>query len=190
MSVAAMHNNRSLASTLSAAYEAKPNEKAPSQAEARAQLNVSIVTVSLEVSIKSQNESLALLYKSAITSLNDALYAYFGENAIQNAAGLDNTPEGTAGRIVSQSTAFFEAFKKQHPGEDETEVLKKFMHTVREGMERGFREARDILQGLGVLGGDIAANIDKTYELVQKGYADFESAQLAKLSKPPEEAVS
>lgn len=181
--------NGSPASTSSAvANSAKTHEKAPAKHDAKAQLNASIVTASLEVSIKSQNEPLALLYKSAINSLNEALYAEFGENAIQNAASQDNTPEGTAGRIVSLSTAFFEAYKQQHPSEDEAESLKTFMHTIKEGMERGFREAREILQGLGVLGGDIAANIDKTYELVQKGYADFEAAQMARISAPAEEA--
>ena len=190
MSVAATYSYSSLSSTISAAYGGKAQDRLPSQAEARAQLNVSIVTVSMEVSIGAQNEPLALLYRSAIDHLNEALREYFGPNAIENAAAQDNTPEGTAGRIVSLSTGFFEAFKRQHPGEDEVEVLKKFMHTIREGMERGFREAREILQGLGVLGGDIAASIDKTYELVQKGYAEFEAAHMARLSPTAQDTAA
>lgn len=101
----------------------------------------------------------------------------FGENAIQNAVSQDNTPEGTAGRIVSLSTGFFEAFKQQHAGEDEAGVLEKFMATIRSGFEQGYNEARDILQGLRVLNGDIASNIEKTYALVQQGYAEFEAAR-------------
>ena len=58
-------------------------------------------------------------------------------------------------------------------------LLQKFMDTMRSGMEKGVTEAREILQGLGVLGGDIAANIDKTHALLTKGYADFEAAQTA-----------
>lgn len=152
-------------------------ETIPTQAEAREQLNASIIKASIEVSINSQNEPLALLLKSAITGINDLLKPEFGEDAIQNAASQDNTPEGTAGRIVSLSTGFYEAFKAQHEGEDEADVLKKFMSTIRSGFEQGYGEARDILQGMKVLNGDIASNIDKTYELVQKGYADFEAAQ-------------
>jgi hypothetical protein len=34
-------------------------------------------------------------------------------------------------------------------------------------------EAREILGGLNVLDGDIASNIDKTYDLVQKKLNDF-----------------
>ncbi len=50
------------------------------------------------------------------------------------------------------------------------------MKTIRSGFEQGFKEASDILQGLNVLQGDIASGIQKTYELVQKGYADFEAS--------------
>lgn len=147
------------------------------QAEQRTQLNVSIVQASLEVSISSQNDPLALVYKSAIESLNDTLKADFGENAIQAGASQDNSPEGTAGRIVSLTTAFFDAFKRQHPGEDEDTVLQNFMDTIGRGIEQGFKEAREILTGLNVLKDGIAGNVDKTYELVQKGLADFKAAQ-------------
>ncbi len=154
----------------------KAGDKVSTQADARPQLNTSIIQASIDVSISSHNEPLALLFKSAITGINDLLKPEFGENAIQNAVSQDNTPEGTAGRIVSLSTGFFEAFKQQHVGENDADVLKKFMSTIRSGFEQGYKEASDILQGMGVLNGDIASNIDKTYQLVQKGYADFEAA--------------
>lgn len=154
------------------------------QAEAHAQLNASIVQASIEVAISSKNEPLALLLKSAITGINDLLKPEFGENALQNAVSQDNTPDGTAGRIVSLSTGFFEAFKKQHVGENEADVLKTFMATIRGGFEHGYNEARDILKGMNVLNGDIAGNIDKTHELVLKGYADFEAAQSSPADTP------
>ena len=166
----------------SAVSTEKQSGMLPTQAEARSQLNASIVSASFEVSINSQNEPLALLLKTAITGINDLLKPEFGENAIQNAASQDNTAEGTAGRIVSLSTAFFEAFKTQHPGEDEAAVLKNFMSTIRGGFEQGYKEASDILQGMKVLNGDVASGIGKTYELVQKGYADFEAAQSSRIN--------
>ncbi|MBA5605270.1 DUF5610 domain-containing protein [Duganella sp. FT3S] len=146
-------------------------------AQAKLQLNASIVQASLTVSIGAQDDPLALLLKSALTGINEALRGQFGDNAIQNAMAQDNTPEGTAGRIVSLSTAFYGAYQKQHAGEDPQQMLSNFMATIKGGMEQGFKEARDILTGLNVLNGDIASNVDKTYELVQKGYADFEAAQ-------------
>ncbi|HJU99441.1 MAG TPA: DUF5610 domain-containing protein [Burkholderiaceae bacterium] len=153
-------------------------------AQAKAQLNAAIVQASLTVSIGAQDDPLALLLKSALTGINEALRGQFGENAIQNAMSQDNTPEGTAGRIVSLSTAFYGAYQKQHAGEDPETMLSNFMATIKGGMEQGFKEARDILTGLNVLNGDIASNVDKTYALVQKGYADFEAAQRKAASAP------
>lgn len=151
-------------------------------AKAKADLNASIVQASLTVSINSSNEPLSVLLKTALTGINEALKDDFGENAIQNATSQDNTPEGTSGRIVSLSTAFFEAYKQQHPGEDEGELLNKFMDTIKGGVEQGFKEAREVLDGMKVLNGDIASNIDKTYELVQKGFDDFVSAQQSRIA--------
>jgi hypothetical protein len=141
--------------------------------DAHTQLNVSILQASVDVSITSGNEPLALLLQSAIAGINDILEPEFGQNAIQNAASQDNTPEGTAERIVSLSTGFYETFKQQHLGEPEADVLKQFMAIIRGGFEQGFKEAREILQGMNVLNDEIASNIDKTYALVLQGYADF-----------------
>lgn len=146
-------------------------------ARAKMQLNVSILQESASISLNSENDPLALVYKSAITSINEQLEADFGPDAIQNALGQDNSPEATAGRIVSLSTAFFSAFQQQHSGLEGDEALNRFMETIKGGIEKGFKEARDILQGLQVLNGDIAANVDKTYELVQKGLDDFVANQ-------------
>jgi hypothetical protein len=157
-------------------------------AQARLQLNASIVEASLTVSIGAQDDPLALLLKSALTGINEALRGQLGDNAIENAMGQDNTPDGTAGRIVALSTAFYGAYQKQHAGEDPEQMLSNFMATIKGGMEQGFKEARDILGGLNVLNGDIAANIDKTYQLVQKGYADFEAAQRKPAGEPSPDA--
>lgn len=144
--------------------------------KAKLQLNASILQASLNVSIGAENQPLSLLYKTAITNINESLKAELGDNAIQNAASQDNSAEATANRIVSLSTGFFEAFKKQNPGQDDDATLQKFMDTIKGGFEKGFKEAQTILKGLNVLQGDIASGIDKTYELVQKGYADFQAA--------------
>ncbi|WGG49334.1 DUF5610 domain-containing protein [Rugamonas sp. DEMB1] len=66
-------------------------------------------------------------------------------------------------------------------------MLQKFLDTIRGGATTGFSEARGILRGLNVLGGDIASNIDKTQELVDKGYDDFLAAHK---SKPATDAAA
>ncbi|SDA63805.1 MULTISPECIES: DUF5610 domain-containing protein [unclassified Janthinobacterium] len=182
-------NSASSLSSVSSSAAGKEEKVQPKDASAtemsvndrtRLQLNASIMQASLNVSIGSENEPLALLYKTAITNINEALKGQYGDDAIQNAASQDNSAEATAQRIVSLSTGFFDAFKKQNPDLDDDAALSKFMDTISGGMEKGFKEARDILGGLKVLGGDIAGNIDKTYELVQKGYADFIAAHSSK----------
>jgi hypothetical protein len=175
-----MVNPVSSAKTGAAVVEPTVSKEQPAAAstasprvQARDQLNAAIVQSSISVAIGSGNEPLALLYKSALTGINEALAPDFGPDAVQKAAGQDNTPEGTAGRIVSLSTAFFDAFKAQHKGEDEGAVLQKFVDTIQGGVDQGFKEARGILGGMKVLQGDIAGNIDKTESLVRQGLADF-----------------
>lgn len=143
--------------------------------EQRSRQNAAIVASSETAAIRAGNEPLALLFRSAIDQINAALEPTLGANAIQNAANQDNSPEGTAGRIVALSTGFFEAFKEQHPDEPDDEVLKSFMETIRGGFEQGFNEAKGILKGLQVLDGDVADGINRTYDLVIEGYAAFEA---------------
>ena len=139
------------------------------------EVNASILTATAEVSVSTGNRPLAMLLKAAIEHLNEVLEPELGPNAIQAAVDedVDVSPEATAQRIVSLSTGFFEAFKAQNPNEDEAVLLDRFMETISKGIEQGFSEAREILDGLQVLEGDIATNIDKTYDLVQEGLNEF-----------------
>jgi uncharacterized protein DUF5610 len=159
--------------TVSELAHAKNAEK--TQLTAQEQLNISIVQATINVSVSSGNEPLALLLKSAIEGINDVLQATHGDNAIQAAydSGLDVSPEATAERIVSLSTAFFSSYQEQHPELSQEEAVSAFVDVISGGINQGFSEAREILDGLQVLEGDIASNIDKTYDLVQTGLASF-----------------
>ncbi|MDX8400221.1 MAG: DUF5610 domain-containing protein [Gallionellaceae bacterium] len=138
-------------------------------------LNQQILSSSLEVSLSSGNKSMALLYRSAIENINQALEPTLGANAIQNASasGIDNSPQATADRIVSLSTAFFGKYQAKHPEKNLDTALQDFSKLIGGGINKGFSEARNILDGLSVLKGDIASNVDKTYELVQSGLKSF-----------------
>ena len=156
---------------------------------AKQQLNAAILQSSLEVSLSSQNDPLSLVYKSAIENLNDILKPELGDNAIQNAASQDNSPEATAGRILSFIKSAFGLFSQNSKTDDSTDGtdsadgtadtskrdanIDKFMSLIQKGVDQGFDEARGILSSLKVLNGDIASNIDKTYEILKKGIADF-----------------
>ncbi len=139
------------------------------------QQNAAILQSAVDMSISTGNESMSLVLKTALEGINEALKGTLGDNAIQTAydSGIDVSPEATAERIVSLSTAFFDQYLQQHPEMDQEEALVAFTDIIRSGIETGFAEARNILAGLNVLEGEIAANIDKTYDLVQEGLKSF-----------------
>ena len=150
------------------------SELAQTRNDAKKALNAAIIQSSIDVSSASSSPQ-GLVLKAALEGINDALKASMGDNAIQNAydSGLDVSPEATADRIVSLSTAFFDAYKGQNPNLNEEEALTKFIDVISGGIDTGFGEARDILSGLSVLEGDIATNIDSTYDLVQEKLQAF-----------------
>jgi hypothetical protein len=144
-------------------------------ASIKQQHNASILQANLNFSVSAGNESLALLYKTTIEGINDVLQAEFGDNAIQNAydSDLDISPEATADRIVSMSTAFFSIYREQNSEMSDEEAAQAFADIIGGGIDTGFVEAREVLDGLSVLEGDIASNIDTTFDLVQKGLLAF-----------------
>lgn len=154
-------------------------------AKSRADLNSAIVQTSMNVAINSGNEPLALLYRAAINGINEQLQPTMGKDAIQNAAaGEDNSAEATASRIVSLSTAFYDAYRDQNKLEDSAEARTQFVDVIRGGFEKGFKEAQQVLEGLKVLGGEVAAGIDKTFELVMQGFDDFAAVERSQPGGP------
>lgn len=162
----------------SAAASRVQRQEQVSEAALRKDLNVGILQASMAVSIRAGDESQALLFRTAIEGINEALAPTLGADAIQNAMGQDNSAEATAGRIVSMSTAFFEAYAARRPDDDPEAVLRDFMDVIRGGFEKGFGEARDILSGLGVFNGAVEADVTKTRELVLQGYDRFMQERL------------
>lgn len=142
-----------------------------------ARSNESDVSLSLNngsSSIASQE----LLARTVLDALNQKLEASFGPNAIQNTyeQGMDVSPQATADRIVQGATGLFARFSEKYADLTDSERLDSFLTTIRSGIEQGFKEARDILDGLNVLQGDIASNIDETYALVQQGLDNFRAS--------------
>ena len=165
--------------------------KAQGEPSLRQQQNVQILQASMDVSIQTGDSSLALLYRTAIDRINEVLGPELGPNAIASASNQDNSPEGTAGRILALSTAFYDAFASRHTDKDAETVARDFVALIRGGFEAGFGEARDILSSLGVLGEDspVGSGIQKTYELVMKGYDDFLASRLAPPAEESETAA-
>jgi hypothetical protein len=160
------------------AHEAHGAHGASVEATARKQLNVQILQSSMELTIQTGDKSLELLFRAAIDKINAFLEPELGPDAIQNAAGQDNSPEGTAERILFLSLGFFDAYAGQYPDKDPARLAEDFVALIRGGFERGFGEAVDILKSLEVFSGTIETEVMKTYELVHKGLDDFLASKL------------
>ncbi|MFT4714716.1 MAG: hypothetical protein ACI8W1_003221 [Candidatus Azotimanducaceae bacterium] len=157
------------------ASETQRPQLTPSREENQRAFNVTILQANHDASLSAKNEPQALLYKTVIDSINKELEADQGTNAIEKGyeSGVDVTPAATAGRIVALSTRFFSQFQEQHPKLNEQDQVDRFLNIISNGIDQGFGAARETLDGLGVLEGDISDNIDRTYELVQEGLASF-----------------
>jgi hypothetical protein len=156
--------------------------------EARWQLNGQILEASTKVSLTAGDNSQALLFRSAIEHINELLAPELGPDAIQNASVQDNSADATAERILSLSTGFYESYAKQHSGEDPEKLATDFVALIRGGFEKGFGEARQVLDSLKVFNGEVESGVMKTYGLVQKGYDDFLAGKLAAINPPKTEA--
>ncbi|MGG5872937.1 DUF5610 domain-containing protein [Pseudomonas peli] len=83
----------------------------------------------------------------------------------------DYTPEKVAGRILGFIEQRLQS--EQAAGAD-TGKLQKLLDQARSGVEKGFAEARKILDGMGVLQGKVASDIDDTYQKIQDGFSDLD----------------
>jgi hypothetical protein len=139
------------------------------------QLNAAIIESSLKFNNTVGDKPLSLLLKTALQGINEALKEQAVDSSVEDAyeSGIDFSPEATAERIVSFSSQFLSSYREQHPEMGEEESLTAFVDIISGGIEQGFGEAKDILGSLKVLSGDIANNIDKTYQLVQEGLQSF-----------------
>ena len=181
--LASVTGNTNIASTKSKESSAtSATEKKESiQSQVRTSMNEQIVQASLRVSLTAGNNPQSLLFQSAMEGIYEAMGGGFKSNIMPeyqmpSATGPDNpyaTPEGSANVILDFSLGLYASFKVQHPRMEESEVAAKFIDTIRGGFEEGYAKAVEILDALGVFSGDLKAEIEKTYELVMKGYDDF-----------------
>lgn len=152
-----------------------PSQNMTTQQQTKTEFNRSILQASLEVNINAGNDSLALVFKAATEKINEILEPNLGPRALDNAveSGLDVSPEATADRIVSLTTGLFSRFQEANPELQGSELVDHFTDVIGGGILQGFGEAREILDGMGALTGDIAGNIDQTYDLVVEKLEQF-----------------
>ncbi|MCK5665491.1 MAG: DUF5610 domain-containing protein [Thiotrichaceae bacterium] len=130
-----------------------PQKSISGTPEANARTDTSIEMLSPE---KTQ----ALLNKQ----IEDKLKQRFAEEGIelQGLQAADFTPEKVSERILGFVSS-------RVLSEQDKDKQSELMTQAREGIEQGFAEAKDILQSLGVLNGQVKEDIDTSYELIQQG---------------------
>lgn len=87
-----------------------------------------------------------------------------------NDKGNDYSPEKVAGRILD---FIGRRLQSEAASGADTSQLQGLLKQAQEGVEKGFAEARAILDGMGVLQGKIASDIDDTYQRIQDGFGEL-----------------
>ncbi|MCM1512054.1 MAG: DUF5610 domain-containing protein [Oxalobacter formigenes] len=184
--ITSMQQNTVTASTTkdsTAASEVK--EQKPTAASLRSSFNAQIIEASLKVSIQVGDNPQGLLFRTSLESIYESIGGFksninpdYKMPSMNDANNPYATPEGTANVILSFSLGLYAQYSQSHQGEDEAEMATNFIELIRGGFEKGYGEAVDILESLSVFNGDIKTDIEKTWELVQKGYDDWLSAKV------------
>jgi hypothetical protein len=171
--------------TSTEAAKDKPSASELSQAN-RQELNQTILQNQLEISLKSDNKSMSLLYKTITASIekrlaDDDSVAAPEKTTASNpySQDQDTSPQATADRIVAFATNFYANYRERNQDLSEEAAMDDFMAKIGGGIDQGFADAKDILKGLQQLEGKVASDIDETYELIQQGLQSFREKTLA-----------
>lgn len=160
----------------------KDNSKtdwAQAQSESRLEANKGLLQAMFGKADSRGANAQKINYQEVVSKLEDVLRKELGDDNFSldklaaKTSGVEGqedywSPEKTSDRIVAGATGYFEAFKKQHPNLTEEEALDKFMDVITPAIDRGFNEAKDILQGFEIFKDDVKENANRTLELVHE----------------------
>lgn len=130
------------------------------------------LTPSLSRSALPTNSTVARTLADAQNTLANRLAERLGmEPGTLNGKGEDFTPDKVADRVLGfiEQRLQSEAASGAAPAK-----LESLLTQARQGVEKGFAEARKILDGMGVLKGKVADDVDTTYDKIQKGLQGLE----------------
>jgi len=130
---------------------------------------------SVDFSVK--NNPTALILQSAMEKINAMFAPHLGDGALQKAieSGEDMSPKATAESILSFATQLIgraEAAQAELPLKEQRSRTRLFQN-VQSGIEKGFEQARSILEGMQALNGNTKKTVDSTYSHVQQGLVDL-----------------
>lgn len=138
------------------------------------------------VDINPLTGALGLSAEEIVAKLNELLAGKLPPEGIAALKAEETSPESTAERIVRQVTAIFDSYSKQRGDEDQEKVLESFMKAVRSGVEQGYQEAFDILEGLGAFKFDgVQSGVEQTKILIESKLQAFEDSKRKQFELSP-----
>jgi len=138
-----------------------------------------------------KNNPPELILQAAMEKINEMFAPHLGDGAVESAvaSGQDMSPEATAERILSFATRIIGRAEADQAdlSPDEQSSREQLFNNIQTGVERGFEQARGILEGLQTLNGETKETVDATYAHVQSGLSEL--AQLLDLDLPEQSVV-
>ncbi|OIO74485.1 MAG: hypothetical protein AUJ57_02155 [Zetaproteobacteria bacterium CG1_02_53_45] len=145
--------------------------------------------VESQISIGAGKNPTELILQSAMKKINEMFAPHLGDRAIEYAAqsGQDMGPETTAQRILSYASLIIGRAENEQVDlpVEEQRSREQLFNNIKVGIERGFEQSRNILEGMQALNGDVKETVNSTYDYVQQGLAEL--ALLLGL-QPPEQS--
>jgi len=160
------------ASNLAKLMPLAPNALKPTQVG-----NPSSLIQSDMQSFDAKNDPTALILQSAMQKINEMFAPHLGDGALQKAldSAQDMSPKATAERILSFATQLIgraESDQADLPVEEQRSRERLF-NNIQIGVEKGFEQARGILEGMDGLHGKTKETVNSTYDYVQQGLRDL-----------------
>ncbi len=126
-------------------------------------------------------KGLSVTGQKLIDKLNEILKEKLPDG-LQSLKPEEVTSEATAENIVRGATSFFSQYAKQNPNLSDEELLTNFMKEVRSGVESGYSDAYQTLEGLGAFEFDgVKDGIEETKVLIETKLQAFEAAKRKEL---------
>lgn len=141
--------------------------------QARQPLPHNGLTQGSDVSITAGEQSLLLLLHTTLDRINDVLTPEMGSIHLHPEPDSEATPGAVASQIIRLTTRLYPVYAERHIGPPPYRQAERFMTLVRNGLDQGFDEARDILRRLQVLQDAVEKDLHACYQQIQLGFEKF-----------------